>query len=353
MILLPSDIAFWTTREERVAIIQHELAHVERLDHHINFFQSLLKSVFFFHPLVRYACHQLNMERELACDTRVLDLGAAPAAYADGILKVVERNIFPDAVHQPASFASRKKLERRIDMILKKEHLPMATRLWPFLVLPLGLILALIWLLTPERPVSANSTDGRKSLSAAQSLRGGELSTETATFNEGLIKSLAEAKAFDRLTEIIQSNPNVQIRRFALQCLSESEGDGSTAALVTLFDRINDRALKEELIRYLGDRKVFDKLIEIAASDKDLDFARQAAQRLSELEGDGSTAALVLLYQRSNVVSVKEMILNSLGERTESQPLKEISTTESDLGLRDAALKQLKRIERTSDSRDR
>ncbi len=148
MILLPCDILSWTTVEERVSILQHELAHIERMDHYVNPFQALLSMIFFFHPMVRYACRQLNIERELACDERVLSLGVEPATYAESILKVVERNVLPDMIHQPASFASKKSLERRLAMILRENPMPMLTRHWPFLVLPVVLIAVMLWLLT-------------------------------------------------------------------------------------------------------------------------------------------------------------------------------------------------------------
>jgi beta-lactamase regulating signal transducer with metallopeptidase domain len=148
MILLPDDILSWTTVEERVSILQHELAHIERLDHYVNPLQAMLTMIFFFHPMVRYACHQLNIERELACDERVLSLGVAPTTYAESILKVAERNVLPDLVHQPASFASRKTLQRRVAMILRENRLPVLTRHWPFLVLPVVLLAVIIWLVT-------------------------------------------------------------------------------------------------------------------------------------------------------------------------------------------------------------
>src|SRR5262249_2740885 len=153
MILFPADILTWTTVEERLSVLKHEIAHLERLDHYVNLFQSIVSTIFFFHPMFRYACRQLNIERELACDDLVLSQGTKSSTYAESILKVVERSILPDVVHQPASFASRRTLERRLDMILRKERLPIITRHWPFLVLPLALIATMIWLLSPGSSV--------------------------------------------------------------------------------------------------------------------------------------------------------------------------------------------------------
>jgi|SRR5215831_1810480 len=78
---------------ERAAIIQHELAHVARRDPLVNLFQTALQVIFFFHPLVRYACRQMSLEREMACDDRVISLGASAATYAESIIKVAERGI--------------------------------------------------------------------------------------------------------------------------------------------------------------------------------------------------------------------------------------------------------------------
>jgi hypothetical protein len=99
--------------------------------------------------MVRYACNQLSLERELACDDRVLGMGTEPGAYAESILKAAERSFITDVVHQTASFASKRKLERRIDMILDPNRAPSPLRQWPFLILPLLLMGTITWLVMP------------------------------------------------------------------------------------------------------------------------------------------------------------------------------------------------------------
>jgi len=93
VILLPADFAGWANAEERRAIIRHELAHIQRRDTLINLFQNALHAVFYFHPMVRYASRQLSLEREMACDDRVLGAGSNAESYADSLLKVAERSI--------------------------------------------------------------------------------------------------------------------------------------------------------------------------------------------------------------------------------------------------------------------
>src|SRR5262249_56576457 len=108
-----------------------------------------LKCLLFFHPLLRYADHQLNLEREIACDDRVLDLGAEPKTYAKAILKAAERSFLADVVHQAASFNSRRTLERRIEMIMNTNRMRRSPRQWPFLLLPAMLIGVSAWLVIP------------------------------------------------------------------------------------------------------------------------------------------------------------------------------------------------------------
>jgi beta-lactamase regulating signal transducer with metallopeptidase domain len=176
VILLPADIVSWTSREERTAILRHEFAHFNRRDHIVSRFQSALGALLFFHPLLRYADQQLNLEREIACDDRVLDLGAEPRTYAEAILKAAERSFLTDVIYQAASFNSRKTLERRIEMIMNTNRMRRPLRQWPFLLAPAILIGVSVWLLIP----TANSQRAPQSENS-QSASNGPVSARSVT----------------------------------------------------------------------------------------------------------------------------------------------------------------------------
>jgi beta-lactamase regulating signal transducer with metallopeptidase domain/biopolymer transport protein ExbD len=156
IILLPADIAEWTTPAERLSMIRHELAHIERRDPIVNLFQTALQIVFLFHPLVRYACRQLNLERELACDDRVVGMGTVAEVYAAGILKVVERSVTSGGVHQLALFSTKQVLERRIDLILDTNRVRVFKTKWRHLVLPIALLALISLLVLPLSPADAS-----------------------------------------------------------------------------------------------------------------------------------------------------------------------------------------------------
>ncbi|MDX2041661.1 MAG: M56 family metallopeptidase [Acidobacteriota bacterium] len=165
MILLPADIAEWTTADERRAMIRHELAHLVRRDHLTNLFQNLLGVALYFHPMARLACRQLQIEREFACDDEVLVSGVDATLYAESILKAAEHSLLqhaflasaPSGVHQLALFSTRKTLERRVEMILNPDRIRVVTRQWRYLILPVALIVAASIWLVPGRTAKSSA----------------------------------------------------------------------------------------------------------------------------------------------------------------------------------------------------
>src|SRR5215470_5478783 len=194
-ILLPADIANWTTPAERAAMIQHELAHVERRDTIVNLFQSALSVIFFFHPLVRYACRQLSLEREMACDDRVVALGAAAEVYAAGILKAAERSVIavgpPGGAHQLALFSARQILERRLEMILNTDRARMITHQWRYLVLPAVVIAVAGFLLIP-RYSAKNSSAGAPATDSPRSAKGSPVKAQYTAQEQELIEMIRQ-----------------------------------------------------------------------------------------------------------------------------------------------------------------
>ncbi len=159
VILLPTDINEWTSAEEKAAIIRHEAAHVARRDHFILPFQNLLKSIFFFHPLVRYALNQLSFERESACDERVLSSGIAPENYTEAILKVAEHDVFRRESQSLAFNPVKKLLNRRINRIMNNRNKSLS-RTWRFLLLANAafLLAAIVWFAAPANTAAQNSS---------------------------------------------------------------------------------------------------------------------------------------------------------------------------------------------------
>ena len=78
VIVFPLAICTQFSTAEIDAILRHELAHIRRHDVLVNLFQSLLETLFFFHPCLWWLSNQIRIEREHCCD----DLAAPNSAQA-------------------------------------------------------------------------------------------------------------------------------------------------------------------------------------------------------------------------------------------------------------------------------
>lgn len=83
VILLPAAVALGFPRQQVELILAHELGHLRRYDHLVNLAQTLLETLFFYHPIVHWISQEVRNERELCCDLLVLRLTVGePREYA-------------------------------------------------------------------------------------------------------------------------------------------------------------------------------------------------------------------------------------------------------------------------------
>jgi beta-lactamase regulating signal transducer with metallopeptidase domain len=71
-VYLPTDFAQRFSVEERRWVVQHELTHAARGDLWVQLVFELLRSVFWFNPIVHVAASAVRDDQELACDQTVL-----------------------------------------------------------------------------------------------------------------------------------------------------------------------------------------------------------------------------------------------------------------------------------------
>ena len=71
-------------------VLMHEWAHVQRYDDVANAIQQVVRSVFGMHPGVRWCVRQLDLQRELACDARVVHETGSSKAYAACLARLAE-----------------------------------------------------------------------------------------------------------------------------------------------------------------------------------------------------------------------------------------------------------------------
>ena len=80
-IVVPAGSAEWPAAKRRY-ILSHELAHIKRRDGLVEVLAIVVKSIYWFNPLVWLAVKAARIERERDCDDAVLNAGARPSDYA-------------------------------------------------------------------------------------------------------------------------------------------------------------------------------------------------------------------------------------------------------------------------------
>ncbi len=116
VIVMPLAMVSGFPRSQLELVLAHELAHLKRLDPLVNFFQVVLETLFFFHPVVHWISADVRNEREICCDQMALqvhggnwrDLARALSALgsmqqASPMMLAASGGVLLDRVHQMAA----------------------------------------------------------------------------------------------------------------------------------------------------------------------------------------------------------------------------------------------------------
>jgi beta-lactamase regulating signal transducer with metallopeptidase domain/HEAT repeat protein len=118
LVLLPPSAREWP-EERRRAVLVHELAHAARYDCLTQLLAQIACALYWFHPGAWWAEQRMRIERESACDDRVLEGRMAASDYADHLIEVLRearRAGLPG--FGAVAFARRSSLEGRLLALL-------------------------------------------------------------------------------------------------------------------------------------------------------------------------------------------------------------------------------------------
>jgi len=116
-ILIPATADAWPD-DRRRAVILHELAHVARFDCLTQTAAFVACAMYWFHPAVWWVARRLRIERELACDDRVLAAGTRARDYAGHLLEIAYSLGGHRAPALAVSMARPRQLEGRMLAVL-------------------------------------------------------------------------------------------------------------------------------------------------------------------------------------------------------------------------------------------
>jgi beta-lactamase regulating signal transducer with metallopeptidase domain len=243
-ILLPAEADAWPEERRRVVLL-HELAHVARHDCLTQTLAALACALYWFHPGSWYAARRLRVERELACDDRVLSAGTRAREYASHLLEVARAFRAPALAGAAAvSMARPSQLEGRLLAVL--DHLRNRRTLDPRAAAAAGVVaLALVLPLAAARPASAAGgakADGHARTPAAAAAAGAQ---ERCTLSRGdTLRCDVPARPGERLTlrladgvsarVVASSDSRVRIRAETGRRMDASAGRGDGGVRVTI-----------------------------------------------------------------------------------------------------------------------
>ena len=139
VVILPS----WIHRAEthvQEAIAYHELIHVRRRDWLDEILEEVVRSVFWFHPAIRWLIGRVQLTREQVVDQSAIQLTASRDRYVQALLAVALTRS-PVALVPAPLFLRRHLLKRRVAQIL--EATAMTTRQFIASFTVAGLVVAL------------------------------------------------------------------------------------------------------------------------------------------------------------------------------------------------------------------
>lgn len=124
VILLPAAMMSGLTSAQLEMLILHELAHIRRHDYLVNFLQTLVEILLFFHPGVRWISKQMRYEREYCSDDIAVKHCGNAIAYAHTLADTASlcHKHRHSSIPAMAMAASGGDLKQRVVRLIDQEH---------------------------------------------------------------------------------------------------------------------------------------------------------------------------------------------------------------------------------------
>lgn len=137
VILLPVSVVTELSVWQIHAILLHELAHIRRHDYLINLIQTLLETLFFYHPAVWWLSQRVRLEREHCCDECAANVLGSRATYGRALLALEELRGMPPVLSVSSNSAG---LRQRVRYLARTDSGP-EPAIGAFIVIAFSLII--------------------------------------------------------------------------------------------------------------------------------------------------------------------------------------------------------------------
>jgi HEAT repeat protein/beta-lactamase regulating signal transducer with metallopeptidase domain len=314
VVLLPERSREWTGERLRL-VLQHELAHVRRLDALTDTFAGLACAIYWFNPLIWWAASRLRAESEHASDDLVLGSGARASAYAGHLLDIATQVGGSLAPAGALPLAQRTRFEGRLLAILdparERSTLPRGSA-WALSAVLVGSVV-LLGAVSPSEPEVTLTREGVRT-------------PVTVTDTEATDDPAAAPPAADPVEEVV-SLPEPH-EAYAPKAGVDTQPTSPDEEVVV--DTTSVRALTRALL-----------------NDESEDVRRSAAWALGQIEDRAATEALSQAAQVDASVEVRRTSVWALGqiEDPASVPALDAALEDADAEVRATALWALGQVQ--------
>lgn len=124
VVLIPAAMITGLTPAQLNMLMLHELAHIKRYDYLVNLLQTLVETLLFFHPAVRWISKQMRNEREYCSDDIAVALSGDAFAYAHTLTDTASlcHKHRHHAIPTMAMAASGGDLKKRVLRLVDQHH---------------------------------------------------------------------------------------------------------------------------------------------------------------------------------------------------------------------------------------
>jgi hypothetical protein len=276
-LVLPSGLLRHLQPDQQQTLLAHELAHALRQDHWIRWLEFVVTGLYWWHPVVWWARHEIQQAEEQCCDAWVVwALPEAARAYARALLQTVDfLDAQPNLPPAASGVGHVPLLKRRLAMIVREPHSPRVP--WP---VSLGaLLLGLLVLPAAPQRLEARTTTEGSPVTFVDDNDGQPPRDQDARDLDRRLRDLE--RRLDRLLERMdsrrsQTNPDRSSRPRPPREDNKSGGDEAGARARELMERARERA-QEQADRA---REQAERARERA--QEQTERARERAQELAE-----------------------------------------------------------------------
>jgi hypothetical protein len=113
-----------------------------------------------------------------------------------------------------------------------------------------------------------------------------------------VIHTMADADDWQKLLEIAKTEKNEDLRNRAIQRAGSSRSAGVPEAMVAMYSSAPDTSTRNAILRGLSQQRSAKQLIAVARLEKDPELKRAALQHLARMKGDDVTAYLTELLEK-------------------------------------------------------